>query len=353
MTGAGQGNNPARNGPVALAIWRDAGQACGVMTSPIPAISSLASGGTPAAPEAPSAHTVSAPRSGSGSGPILGPDLGPDMIMGLAAGYHAGDVRPFLASLRTTGFTGRCVLFTSPTTRDTDRMAAMGADILPFERPPALAHLPYNALRYFLYLDLLRQAPRPYARILITDVRDVIFQRDPFSFPWADGLNVTLEDARMTIGTCPYMTRWVAGHLGEAAWRALAGQRISCSGTTVGGHAAMLDYLERLTGLLLPFSPAPPPPPPSPSTPDGTPPPPTGMAGYDQGVHNHLLHGGHLPRVTTHDNTGPILTLGYKATPPDIDARGDILNDAGLPAVMVHQYDRMPELFRMVRARYA
>ncbi|WP_341806036.1 hypothetical protein [Nitratidesulfovibrio liaohensis] len=288
------------------------------------------------------------------SGPGSDHNLGPDLVLGLAAGYHAGDVRPFLASLRATGFAGRCVLFTSPTTRDTDRMADMGADILPFERPPALAHLPYNALRYFLYLDLLRQAPRPYARILVTDVRDVVFQRDPFSFPWADGLNVTLEDARMTIGTCPYMTRWVIGHLGEAAWRALAEKRISCSGTTVGNHAAMLDYLERLTGLLLPFSPAPPPPPPPPtSSPGGTPPPPTGMAGYDQGVHNHLLHGGHLSKVTVHDNAGPILTLGYKATPPATDAHGDILNDAGLPAVMVHQYDRMPDLFRTVRARYA
>lgn len=305
--------------PAPLAFWRGAGQACGVTQPPTHELHR-------ALPDAPT--------------------LGPDLIMGLAAGYHAGDVRPFLASLRCTGFTGRCVLFTSPTTRDTDRMADMGADILPFERPPALAHLPYNALRYFLYLDLLRQAQRPYDRVLITDVRDVIFQRDPFSFPWADGLNVTLEDARMTIGTCPYMTRWVTGHMGEAAWRALADKRISCSGTTVGDHAAMQDYLERLTGLLLPFSPAPPPP-------DALPGAPTGMAGYDQGVHNHLLHGGHLPKATVHDNAGPILTLGYKATPPVIDARGHILNDADLPAVMVHQYDRMPELFRTVRARYA
>ncbi|BFR47278.1 hypothetical protein RVX_R03390 [Nitratidesulfovibrio sp. HK-II] len=300
-----------------------------------------------ALPDAPSAGPEDAPtRDAAGPQPDSTP--GPTLVMGLAAGYHAGDVRPFLASLRATGFAGRCVLFASPTTRDTGRMADMGADVLPFERPPALAHLPYNALRYFLYLDLLRQAPRPYARVLITDVRDVIFQRDPFSFPWTEGLNVTLEDARMTIGACPYMTRWTTGHLGEAAWRALAGRRISCSGTTVGGHAAMLDYLERLTGLLLPFSPAPPPP-----VPDGTPPPPTGMAGYDQGVHNHLLHGGHLPEVTVHDNAGPILTLGYKATPPAADAHGDILNDAGVPAVMVHQYDRMPEVFRAVRARYA
>ncbi len=312
-----------------LAFWRGAGQACGVTTSP--------------------AHMPPGPANPDTTGPDL---VSPDLVMGLAAGYHAGDVRPFLASLRATGFTGRCVLFTSPTTRDTDRMADMGADILPFERPPALAHLPYNALRYFLYLDLLRQAPRPYARVLITDVRDVIFQHDPFSFPWADGLNVTLEDARMTIDACPYMTRWVTGHLGEAAWRALAGRRISCSGTTVGGHAAMTDYLERLTGLLLPFSPTPPPPQ-TPRLPDGPPAPPIGMAGYDQGVHNHLLHGGHLPKVTVHDNAGPILTLGYKATPPPTDERGDILNDAGVPAVLVHQYDRMPGLFRAVRARYA
>lgn len=258
-----------------------------------------------------------------------------DLILGLAAGYHDGDVRPFLKSLAGSGFSGRCVLFVTATTRGTDEMRAGGAEVVEFERGSGIAHLPYNAYRYFLYLDYLRRHG-PFGRVLLSDVRDVIFQTEPFSFPWGEGLNVTLEDRRMTIGACPYVTRWLKGHLGEAAWESLRGRPISCSGTTLADHGSMVDYLERLTALLTPYQPG-----------------REMMAGYDQGVHNHLVHNGLLPCVTLHDNAGPILTLAYKEGDPPLDTDGRVLNEAGLPAVIVHQYDRKPELFKLLRERYA
>lgn len=256
------------------------------------------------------------------------------LILGLAAGYHHGDVLPFIASLKRTGSQCRCVLFVSPTTRDVERMEAAGVECLRFERPAHMAHVPYNAYRYFLYLDFLRGSAGRFGRVLLTDVRDVVFQRDPFAFPWPDGLNLTLEDRRMTVGQCPHMTRWVEGHLGPVALRAISGNPISCSGTTVGDNDSILRYLEELTALLLPFTPG------------------KFMAGYDQGVHNHLLHSGRLEPVTRHDNAGPILTLGYKREEPVMDGNGDVLNEAGEPAVIVHQYDRMAGLFRRMREKY-
>lgn len=258
-----------------------------------------------------------------------------NLILGLAAGYHFGDVRPFLASLVEIGFAGRCVLFVTPSTRGLDEMRAAGAEVVEFEREGDIAHLSYNAYRYFLYLDYLRQHG-PFGRVLLTDVRDVIFQAEPFSFSWGAGVNATLEDRRMTIGSCPYVRRWISGHLGESSWEALRGRPISCSGTTLADYDAMVDYLERLTALLTPYEPE-----------------RERMAGYDQGVHNHLIHNGLLPRVTLHDNAGPILTLAYRQGDPLLDGDGLILNDAGFPAVMVHQYDRKPALFKLLRARYA
>lgn len=266
------------------------------------------------------------------------------LILGLAAGYHFGDVSPFILSLRETGFAGRCVLFASPTTRDVDRMREHGVEVVPFERSGRLEHLPYNALRFSLYRDFVARRPARFDRILITDVRDVIFQTDPFSTPWPPGLNVTLEDRRMTIGQCPYMQHWMCGHLGEAAWRHVAHLPISCSGTTVADHDSMIAYLDAMLPHLLAYTPAP------------------RMAGYDQGVHNHLLHTGELAArtpVTVHDNTGPILTLGYAEGEPPLDAQGRVLreplqqHEAAAPAVIVHQYDRKPGLFAAVRARYA
>ena len=256
------------------------------------------------------------------------------LVLGLAAGYHEGDVRPFLASLGAGGFAGRCVLFVSRTTRGTSRMEEWGAEVRPFTRQGNAAHLPYNAYRYFLYLDFLRREG-PFERILLTDVRDVLFQGDPFAYPWAETVNATLEDRRMTIGACPYVTRWITGHLGDAAWKAIRDRPISCSGTTVAGHAAMVDYLERLTSLMLPFEPG-----------------RSMMAGYDQGIHNHLLHTGKLFDARFSDNGGPILTLAYAKDDPIVDAGGVILNDRGERPVIVHQYDRKPALHKLVRARY-
>lgn len=269
------------------------------------------------------------------SAPAPAADSSRCLVMGLAAGYHAGDVRPFLASLRAGGFAGRCVLFVSPTTRGLDAMRALGAEAVPFERVGESAHLPHNAYRYLLYREFLRREG-PFERILISDVRDVVFQGDPFAHPWAEAVNATLEDRRMTIGACPFATRWITGHLGRAAWEAIRDAPISCSGTTVAGHAAMLDYLDRLIALLTPYEPG-----------------RERMAGYDQGVHNHLLHTGRLPGAVATDNAGPILTLAYKREDPALDAAGLILDDAGRPARIVHQYDRKPALFALVRERWA
>lgn len=260
-------------------------------------------------------------------------DDGP-LVLGLAAGYHAGDVRPFLRSLGAVGFSGQCVLFVSPTTRGTDEMQRLGARVVQFERPAEMSHVPYNAWRYFLYLDFLRAAPERHERILLTDVRDVIFQRNPFALPWEDGLHVMLEDARMRIADCEHMVRWTRGHLGAEALSAMAGRAISCSGTTFGDHESVLGYLEKLTAGLLPFAPGP------------------GMAGFDQAVHNHLLHTGGLPGARLHENGRVVLTLGYVEGEPTTNADGEVLAADGRPVPMVHQYDRKPALFGRIRARW-
>jgi hypothetical protein len=257
-----------------------------------------------------------------------------NLVLGLAAGLHYGDVRPFAASLRQNGYAGECILFVSRTTRGIDKIEAHGIRTVAFDRPPAQAHVPYNAYRYFLYLDFLKKAGRRFELILLTDARDVIFQRDPFAYPWPEGLNVGMEDGRMRIGGCGHMVRWLACHPLGTDGSELHDKPISCSGVTVGDHEAVLRYLESLTALLLPFSPG------------------ERMAGYDQGVHNRLLHSGRLDPVAMHGNAGPILTLGYKEGEPAMNSRGEILNDSGVPAHIVHQYDRKPGLFRIVRERY-
>lgn len=260
---------------------------------------------------------------------------GTNLILGLAAGYHYGDVRPFLVSLERTGYAGQIVLFVTDTTRDLDRMREHGARLIRVNRPAQLAEVPYNGLRYFLYRDFLESVNRNYGRILISDVRDVIFQSPPFDYPWPAGFNATLEDESVTIGTCPFNAHWVREHLGPNALAEMADKPVSCSGTSVADHGTMLDYLQKMINRLHP--------------------PTTGerMAGYDQGIHNMLVHFGKLEDVTLHGNDGPILTLAQTRGEPPLDANGTVLNQVGAPAVMVHQYDRKPELFKLICSKYA
>jgi hypothetical protein len=257
------------------------------------------------------------------------------LILGLAAGYHYGDVRPFLASLGESGFRGACVLFVSPTTRDTGKMTAHGVTLLPVSRSAGLDRIPLNALRYFLYREYLLSTPRRHRRILLTDVRDVIFQADPLGVDWPRGINCVLEDPRATIGGCPHNSRWVRRHLGEAALGRVADRPVSCSGTVVADHHAMLGYLDAMTRLLVPFTPG------------------ERMAGYDQGVHNVLVHTGALGNLTLHDNHGPVLTLAATEGEPEVDAHGLVRNACGRVPAIVHQYDRKPALFARIRERLA
>ncbi len=259
---------------------------------------------------------------------------GNQLVLGLAAGYHYGDVSPFLISLERAGYRGELVLFVSKTTRDLDRINKHNVTVVPLSRPVGLEEIPYNALRYFLYLNYLKSSGSRFKQILLTDVRDVIFQRNPFDYPWANGVKSALEAGHMTIGECPHNSHWTREHLGQKAWRAISHHRISCSGTTLADHDSMMAYLEDMTAGLTPFKPG------------------KRMAGYDQAVHNLLVHTGRLQDVTLHDNAGPILTLGYVRRKPEKDPDGFVLNMAGKPAHMVHQYDRKPELHKALQKRY-
>ena len=78
------------------------------------------------------------------------------------------------------------------------------------------------------------------------------------------------------------------------------------------------------------------------------------VPGYDQGVVNVLCHGGRLPAATLHPyRDTPVLHLGNTpAAAVACDERGEVVNEAGAPVTVVHQYDRHPELAARLAARW-
>jgi len=158
----------------------------------------------------------------------------------------------------------------------------------------------------------------------IIDVRDVVFQNDPFRHPFDTDLEVFLEAPHLMIGAEPFNTRWINDLYGPDALRSLESMVISCSGTTMGTRAGIRRYLTQMIGQVMAHD--------------------WPLGSHDQGIDNYLLRQGRLDPVTIYANgAGPVLTMSL-GTSVSQDAAGRLLNTDGTAPAAVHQYDRHPEL---------
>ena len=187
-----------------------------------------------------------------------------------------------------------------------------------------------QSLRYGHYECIIRNREPAPDYVMISDLRDVYFQRDPFSDP-VHGLEVYLEDASVNIGADDFNTRWIREVFGPFELEHLRGRPISCSGTVIGTRDAMLAYVTEMAAEIFRHR--------------------RPMGARDQAVHNVLLHRDRLrsAEVITNEH-GRVLTMGkmpaYRAS-----ADGRIENaDGSIPAVL-HQWDRHAELVARIEGR--
>lgn len=261
----------------------------------------------------------------------------PDLILGMCGGYEAAAARPFLRSLRASGCAAEVVLFLHRNPAGTAAvLEAAGARTERVALDDVPATRSYNVARYACCAAHLA-GRTDVGRVLLTDVRDVVLQRDPFGVATDDALHLFLEHPAQPIGGCIWTSSWIRYCYGDAALPPLAGLPVVCSGVALGPAAAVRAYLALVVAELPPSLRA-----------------TNYMAGYDQGVVNALAHGGRIPGLRLHAyHDTPVLHLGN--TPPDevaCDARGDVVNEAGARVAIVHQYDRHPALGARLVARW-
>ena len=61
--------------------------------------------------------------------------------------------------------------------------------------------------RYFNYLNFLARHGELYANVMISDLRDVFFQSDPFAAPLP--ADIVFAQERCLIGASPVNSRWI------------------------------------------------------------------------------------------------------------------------------------------------
>jgi len=271
-----------------------------------------------------------------------------NVVLGTAVGFSEDDLKPFVISIRDSGYAGLVCLFCDRTT------AAKSAWIDPYkikmipidekypfakafkpnpqDDPELMEEASIHVRRYPLYRMFLQQQGSVFQRVLFTDVRDVVFQREPFAYQFPDAdLWFVFEDQSMTIGKCAINSLWTREVFGEEVLKGLSRCKISCSGTVYGTYAGIMDYLDAMISEFIARR----------------------VTHHDQAVHNYLIHTGVLSRYHVFSNeAGPVLTLHHRARALKTNARRELLNDKGDVALLVHQYDRDLVLSWRIQARY-
>eukprot|EP00736_Rhodelphis_marinus_P005783 Rmarinus@m.16260 len=254
-------------------------------------------------------------------------------------------VSAFLHSARHTArMDAEIVMFTTAVTDALEQVARKyDALIVEYDEPPAT--IPYHELhnyRFFLYRNYLKKHGERYAgkSVLVTDARDVVFQRDPFSCaremstptqPQPD-LILSLEaDAR--IGSDERNRRWFQGCAGDAALEGAWQHPIVCGGVMMGQSKPVLRTLDLMVEQLTRLK--------------------TDMC-TDQGALNYLLASGKLAEVGAVSLSsayhGPIASVG-RVRGLSLAVEGDqhvIVNSEQEPLCLVHQYDRFQSLLDVV-----
>jgi hypothetical protein len=276
--------------------------------------------------------------------------------------YTFAQVRPFLLSLRQTGYAGEIVFFYQRIdARAREAMREMGVVLLPFynlrgtfRTPGACRFLnrlsqsyyqrkaPFYSIgwrwllspmkqRHLLFQDYLRKNGSRFARVLITDTRDVFFQRDPFSIDDESDLAFFEESHPLAHGM--FNPLWLLYHFGQPTLQRLGGMTALCAGTIAGRPEALSCYLERMATLMQEAD-------------------RMDFATGDQSLHNVLVRErlANIPyRVTLFRNgQGPVYTLSRYLDTAEIplDPDGEVINPLGQVIPILHQYDRHPSIMR-------
>ncbi len=179
------------------------------------------------------------------------------------------------------------------------------------------------SLRCGHFYDVVHSLPAA-REVMVTDVRDVIFQDDPFR-GGVSGLEVFAEEPPATIRAQEANSNWIRELYGREALEVIADNPISCSGTVIGDRESILHYLSEMRQESFWHR--------------------QPLTAHDQGIHNYLLWTGRLePKTLVANGEGRVLSMALMAS-YERDERGYVLNRDGAPVAVVHQYDRHPELW--------
>jgi hypothetical protein len=250
------------------------------------------------------------------------------LILGAACGYKTELLEPFCKSLRRN-YQGNCILIVNPLTEEEDKFFE-SYNIMTYElESPMPDPREIQVDRYYYYKECLEQFEEA-DQILICDIRDVMFQDDPFKFRTSYDLEFFKEPCLFK--NCSANFPWVGGIYGQAGMQLVQNEFIICSGTTMGSYAGIMNYcdtmiteMERIRATGRPL-----------------------YQGEDQPIHNFLVYSKTFRSYTMFANGEGAITTVHHQQQLTFDRKGQLLNKNNEPVPVIHQWDRADALVKVL-----
>lgn len=263
-------------------------------------------------------------RDASG-GPQGAGTAGSRHVLGYATGYGVAQIAPFVLSLRAW-FPGEVTLVVDPDPAMLTFLAAHDVRVL--HRAPVSGWRPHVAVERLATFEALLRGLPERASVLLSDVRDVVFQSDPLS-PEPTAIEAFEEPG--TCGDHAFNMKYITALVGSGLADVIRDKPALCVGTVAGPAGE----LARLCRVLLMLSARP-------RSALG------GAFGADQAGFNIAVHLDLVP-VACRPNFSRVATLGL-VDGAQLKIDGDwILNPDGGASPIVHQYDRHEHLHAHIR----
>jgi hypothetical protein len=265
-----------------------------------------------------------------------------NVVVGMAINYDVDHVKNFVLSFRKFNQTDDVVLFVNTNRSDQFNEFLKNNNIktATFETYN-VADTGMNNARFFKYLEYLSDVE--YNHVLISDVRDLVFQSNPFENLPTEFLYLFEEDRGIRIGKCIYNAYWMNCAydntvLGELFWNP-----ILCAGTILGSHVEIVKFLKIFKQELLDIK----------------------NHRYDmyrsvnidQSILNYIAYKNtqdlKLEIKLNGDIVGTVgLTITRKEATDLITHTNDSVSINGFFPAIVHQYDRHEELVKFYSTKY-
>ncbi|MEI6316776.1 MAG: hypothetical protein WCO65_03595 [bacterium] len=258
-------------------------------------------------------------------------------ILGLIKNYDWVDLEPFVSSLKHSGYKDKTIFFYNNIDDDTlKKLASHNIELIKFEEKFPYLEEKYSkdmgiltkdlvleknffSFRYVVYYLFLRNSTQNYENIMLTDIRDVVFQKDPFDFEINGKLCCFLESEEWPIKKSEHNAVGILKSYSKEEMDKIGDNLIACAGTIIGSGQEMKNYVTLLLEEFIKLK---------------------NKFADDQFIFNYLLWNGMLPNSATFKNHySPVLTLGYEKKVYTNKA-GQITDRFGKVVNTIHQYDR-------------